>query len=203
MSGEETGSSWPCCRHDLDDEHVGRVGRFHERDQGRVGRVAAVPVPLSADLHGLAQQGQARRRQHHLAGEFRLPEDLQPSIGHGGGGNQQPQGRVGPQGLEIDLCREEPLQGVQVEGVELVGRHQPRGHVGEKGRGRTTVRRGHLARPLPEMVQATPRFRLAASQKTGCDDDGVHRAGARAAHGVEGEVLLFEQAVENAPGEGS
>ena len=51
------------------------------------------------------------------------------------------------------------------------------------------------------MVQATAGFRLAARQKTGCNDDGVHGAGACAADGVEREIFLFEQAVENAPGE--
>jgi hypothetical protein len=51
------------------------------------------------------------------------------------------------------------------------------------------------------MVQATAGFRLPASQKTSRNDDGVHCTGARAADGVEREVVLFEQAVENAPGE--
>jgi hypothetical protein len=40
--------------------------------------------------------------------------------------------------------------------------------------------------------RATPCLRLAASQETGCDDDGVHRTGARAAHRIEREVFLFE-----------
>src|SRR3982750_1892384 len=50
------------------------------------------------------------------------------------------------------------------------------------------------------MVEAAPRLSLPPGQETGCDDDGVHRAGARAAEGIKREVLLFEQAVENAPG---
>src|SRR3954453_8336352 len=49
------------------------------------------------------------------------------------------------------------------------------------------------------MVEAA-RLGLAAGQETGCDDDGVHRTGARAAESIKREVLLFEQAVQNAPG---
>jgi hypothetical protein len=112
-------------------------------------------------------------------------------------------GGLAPQRLEIDFSREEPFKGVQVERVELVGRHQSRGHVGEQRGGRTALRRRHPAYLLPEVVQATPGLRLAAGQKTRGKDNGVPRPGARAANGVEGEVLLFEQAVQNAPGEGS
>src|SRR4051812_26514013 len=50
------------------------------------------------------------------------------------------------------------------------------------------------------MVEAAPRLSLTPGQETGCDDDGVHRTGARAAHGIKRKVLLFEQAVQNAPG---
>src|SRR3954451_24284652 len=53
------------------------------------------------------------------------------------------------------------------------------------------------------MVEAAPRLSLTPGQETGCDDDGVHRTGARAAEGIKREVLLFEQAVQNAPGKGS
>src|SRR3954451_17091813 len=50
------------------------------------------------------------------------------------------------------------------------------------------------------MVEAAPRLSLTPGQETGCDDDGVHRTGARAAEGIKREVLRFEQAVEHAPG---
>src|ERR1700712_2308563 len=78
-----------------------------------------------------------------------------------------------------------------------------RNEVGEQGRRRTALRRSHLAHPLPETVETTPRLRLAAGQQTGCENDRVHCAGTRAADRIKGEMLLFEQAVENAPGEGA
>src|SRR4051794_28028091 len=50
------------------------------------------------------------------------------------------------------------------------------------------------------MVEAAPRLSLPPGQETGCDNDGVYRTGACAAEGIKREVLLFEQAVEHAPG---
>ncbi|GJE46981.1 hypothetical protein AEGHOMDF_6190 [Methylobacterium soli] len=67
-----------------------------------------------------------------------------------------------------------------------------RDEVGEEGRRRTALRRSHLAHTLPEMVEATSSFRLAARQKTACENDRVHRTGACAADCIKGQVLLFE-----------
>ena len=114
MSGAETGNSWPAVGMIWTVSMSECVGRFDQRDQGRIGRVGAVPVPLAVDLHGVAQHRQAPRREHHLAGEFGLAKELQPAIGHRRCGDQQPHGRVGSERLEIDLGRKKRLQGVKI-----------------------------------------------------------------------------------------
>jgi len=53
------------------------------------------------------------------------------------------------------------------------------------------------------MVEATPSFGLAASQQACCQNDRIHCSSARAAYRIKGEIFLFEQSIENAPGKGS
>jgi len=105
--------------------------------------------------------------------------------------------------VEIDLFREDRAQRVHVEGVALIGREQPRRH---RGGGVRACPRRDLADARPEVLEARSRLLAPALApalgEAGRHHDGVDRAGARAAHHVEGEVLL-EQAVEHAPGEGA
>ena len=102
--------------------------------------------------------------------------------------------------VEIDLFREDRAQRVHVEGIELVGREQPRRH---RGGGVRACPRRNLADARPEVRKARSRLLTPALGEAGRHHDGVDRAGGGTAHQVEGEVLLLEQAVEHAPGKGA
>jgi hypothetical protein len=150
------------------------------------------------------EQRQAGGGEHRLERHRLLAKDAQAAVAHPRRGDEEPQRRLRPQRVEIDLFREDRAQRVHVEGVELIGREEPRRHC---GRGVRACSRRDLADARPEVLEA--RSRLLAPALTpalgeaGRHHDGVDRAGARAAHHVEGEVLLLEQAVEHAPGKGA
>ncbi len=90
-----------------------------------------------------------------------------------------------------------------VEGIRLVGREPAGRDVGEDGHGGPELRRRGLADALPEAVEVAPRLRPATGDQAGRHHDGVDRPGIRAADGVDDEVVLLQQPVEDAPGEGA
>src|SRR5207249_4443735 len=58
----------------------------------------------------------------------------------------------------------------------------------------------HLA---PERLERAPRPFAAALHVALDEGGGVHRPGAGAAHPLDGDALVLEEAVEHAPGEGA
>ncbi len=90
-----------------------------------------------------------------------------------------------------------------VEGIRLVGREPAGRDVGEDGHGGPELGRRGLADALPEAVEVAPRLRPATGDQAGRHHDGVDRPGIRAADGVDDEIVLLQQPVEDAPGEGA
>ena len=50
----------------LHDEQIGGVGGLHQRDERRVGDIAAVPIGFALDLDRVVDERQAGRGQHRL-----------------------------------------------------------------------------------------------------------------------------------------
>ena len=208
---------------DLDQQQVVRRGVADQGQQAGVARVAAVPVGLAVDLHGLEQQGQAGRGQHHVGGELGLPEDAQLAGADLGGGDEQVGAVAVAHALEIHGVFQDGAQGVEVERVELVGRElgahdlaellqgrgpglQP-GVVGAQqagpGPGGELVKGRALGHTLPETAQVGPGAFAATLHQAGGQGHGVHGAGAGAADAGDLQRFVFQQAIEHAPGEGA
>ena len=85
-----------------------------ERQQRRVAEVAAVPVGLAVDLDRPKQQRQAGRRHHRVGRQLGLPEFLQPTGAHVGGGDEQTHLVAGAHPFEIDFGSNDVAQRVEV-----------------------------------------------------------------------------------------
>ena len=121
--------------------------------------------------------------------------------------------------VEVDRLLEHALQRIEVERIELVGRQQPGDHV-EHQEGRRMLERARagqlveqarlqraegrgMADPPPEIGERLLRAALAAFGQAVGKHGGVHGAGAGRDHALEGQIVLVEQPVEHAPGEGA
>ena len=70
------GQLWPLDRTDVNDRDIAGVAAIDQREDGRIGRVAAVPVMLAIDLNRLEQEREAGGSQHRLGADLRPLEYL-------------------------------------------------------------------------------------------------------------------------------
>ncbi len=117
-------------------------------------------------------------------------------------------GDPAPQQIEIDRRRQRLAQRIEIERIELIGRQRARDEAEPRPDRRSAERsagqeRRRGAHPPPEPLETRLRLRAPAVDEARGEQDGVDRAGAGAADRVEGHFRLFEQPVENAPGEGA
>jgi NADPH:quinone reductase-like Zn-dependent oxidoreductase len=194
-------------------QHIARIAVVEQREDGRIGGVAAVPVGLAFDLYRMVDLGQAGRGEQHVQGEFAFAEHTQLAGVGLCGTDKQLEGTGRAQPVEVDLCRDQVAQGIEVEGVELRWRKVPR-PVGQQLAGRRQTDRlalalSHhadrhlLADARPEVVQ-----RLAGAVASILDpavghDHGVHRPRTAAAEPFEVNPRVRQQSVKHAPGERS
>ena len=83
---------------------------------------------LNLDLNRLEQQRQAGRGHNHVGGDllgFEHPDFAGANLG---GAQKQLGSLAALQRIEVHRIFEDPAQGVEVEGVELVGGKDPRPH---------------------------------------------------------------------------
>ena len=121
------------------------------------------------------------------------------------------------QPLEIDEIGQNLAQWILSHRVQLIGRKQARheihGHVNRR-RVQGPAAQNHIERPTLERAEASsirdaaPKFLKGLPRARGPTFDiavgehrGVHRAGRRAGNTVDFKPGLFEQTIENAPGE--
>ena len=62
---------------------------------------------------------------------------------------------------------------------------------------------GHLGHLLPKSPQPVARALASVERKAIGEHDGVYAAGAGGGNAVEADALVFQQAIEHAPGEGA
>ena len=55
---------------DVQDDHIARVGVVEQRIEHRVTHVAAVPIVLAVNLHGLEQERQTCRCEYYVGGDL-------------------------------------------------------------------------------------------------------------------------------------
>jgi hypothetical protein len=119
--------------------------------------------------------------------------------------------------VEIDRLLENLAQRIDVEGIELIGRHQPRHHIERKiwhrifersvahqtieNRGLHGAERRGMADSPPEVGERLARSLAPAFDQPVTEHGGIHATGAGRDHAFEIEPLIFEQAIEHTPGE--
>ena len=209
---------------DLHKQDVGGLGLIDQRVQRRVARIAAVPVMLTVDFHGLEQRWQAGRRHHGIRAQPGAREDFAAPGAHVGGAHKH----LGParrsagaahsaQQVKVHLALQQAAQRVDVERIGLVGReplaHQP--HHGVGGRqGRAPHQAAQRAHALPQpgkrftRLDATGQVRfvrvfvlLRGFGKAVRHGHGIHRAGAGAAHAIKLPLAILQQGIQHTPGE--
>ena len=210
------GVSRAFARIDLDQDHVARVALAHQRRDGRVAGVAAVPVGLAVDLDRLEHRRQAGRGEQHVRRDFLVAEHPSAPGVHVGRGDEELDRRLGEM-REIDALLEDLADRIKADRVEVVGRDDPRHQVHHEIGGRCVERpavhqpverraleRAELRRfrdAAPIGVERRPRALGAALHEAADQHGGVHRAGGRAGDRLDLQPRLFEQPVEHAPGE--
>jgi hypothetical protein len=123
----------PFARIDLHQDGVVRVAFAHQRRQGRITGIAAIPVRFAVDLDRMEHGRQAGRGKQDVGGDLLVAEDTAAAGAHTGRGDEQPDGSAG-QPVEIDAFGEHRAQRVEAERIEIIGRnhagHQVHGDIG-------------------------------------------------------------------------
>jgi hypothetical protein len=177
--------------------------------------VAAVPIGHAVDLDGAEQERQRGRGHDHLGRDLRAGEDAQLAGVDVGGGDEQFEGAVAADRLEIDEALDHLLERIDVEWVEIVGREQPR-HCAEPQRlardeweqplGHAALQVGQMAvdadRP-PEIREPLARLVSAAAGEAVGQHDRVHRTRRRSRNAFDLGAAVLEQLIEDAPGKGT
>ena len=203
---------------DLHQDGVARLALAHQRGDGRIAGIAAVPVGIAVDLDGLEHVWQAGRRQQRIDRQISVAEHPSAAGTHVGRGHEQLDRPLG-QMREIDGFGEDGAQGIGPARVQVVGREQPCDHVHGQERGRVVqgpAPEQHIERaapegaelrgprhPAPERLQRTtgplcPALGIAVHQ-----DGRIHGSGRRAGNAIQLKFRLFKQPVEHAPGKSS
>ena len=220
ISHRGLGQLGPLDRIDVNDQHVGRVAGIDQREDRRIAHIAAIPIGLAIDLDGLEQERQAGRGHDGVDRQFVVGEHLDLAGAHIGGADVDLQRAARhADRIEVDRLLENALQRIEVERIELIGRQQPRDHV-EHHEGRRILQRARagqlveqarlqraegrgMADAPPEIGERLLRAALAAFGQAVGQHGGVHGAGAGRDDALEGQIVLLEQPVEHAPGEGA
>src|SRR5262245_29035354 len=98
-------------RIDLNENRILGAALPHQRRDGGIARVAAVPIAFAIDLDGLEQRGEARRREQHLRRDLAVSEDPAASGANVGRGDEKFDRRL-RHPTEIDGLSKDVTQGV-------------------------------------------------------------------------------------------
>ena len=218
MSRAVRGVPCRCDRIDLDENGVLRRTFAHERGDGGIAGIAAVPIRLAVDLYGLKHGREACRSEQDVR-RYGVVAKHMAAPGMDIGGRDEQLDRRARKPLEVDAMRENGAQRVGVHRVQLIGREHARHQIhGDESRGiieRPTSKQhierralegaqlGGLRHFPPERLQAGAGA-IGAVRGITIDHDGaVHGSGRGARDTIEAKPVLLQQAVEHAPGEGA
>ncbi|EWS55571.1 hypothetical protein X551_01584 [Methylibium sp. T29] len=206
-------------RVDLHQQDVERLGVVDQRVDRRVAGVAAIPVGLPVDRHGLEDERQAGGGQQRIDRQVLAGEDVGLAAAHAGSRDEQ-RDVATPQRVLVDMPPGHVAQRVQVQRVELIGAEGAKEAVEplvarqlvevEAAAGRTGLaqreRREDLAAGadvVPEGRECRARAGAAATGMSRRQHGGVERAGTGARDRGDLDRVVLEQPVEHAPGEGT
>ena len=218
MSRAVRGVPCRCDRIDLDENRVLRRAFAHQRGDGGIAGIAAVPIRLAVDLYGLKHGREACRSEQDVR-RYGVVAKHMAAAGVDIGGRDEQLDRRAREPLEIDAMRENVAQRIGVHRVQLIGREHARHQIhGDESRGiieRPTSEQhierralegaelGGLRHFPPERLQARAGA-IGAVRGITIDHDGaVHGSGRGARDTIEAKPVLLQQAVEHAPGEGA
>ena len=204
----------------LDDQGVTAPGGPAHRLQCRVGDIAAVPIAFSVDDRRVEQIRQAPRCQHHVDGQFVLAKAPESAGGDVGGIDEQLDLAALADAFEVDQFVQRIAQRVDLERIGDIRRNHPRdrqAHLVDRRKIQRIIvglllperalerrhPRSRIANSEPEMIELRTGMGGIALHQAFAADHGVHRASARAADRGNLDIVFLEQAVEDAPGEGT
>src|SRR5262245_25406763 len=145
----------PFDRVDLNENRILGAAFPHQRRDGGIARIAAVPIAFAIDLDGLEQRGEARRREQNVRRDLAVSEDAAASGANVRRGDEK-FGRRLRQPTEIDGLGKNVTQGVCTAWTEIVGRKQARHQVHRDEDGRMVERpttQQHVERSTPQWAQ--------------------------------------------------
>src|SRR5262249_60741995 len=117
-SGRGFGPVWACDRIDVDHDDVAGLTLIDEREDGGIAHIAAVPIGLSIDFHGLEQQRQTGRCHYRVRRDLGIAEEPHLASAHVGGIEEELDGRALAQTYEIHRLLEDVAQRIEIHGIE-------------------------------------------------------------------------------------
>ena len=193
-------------RVELDDQGIAGFASLDHRQDRRIGREAAVPVVVPADLHGMMQLRQASRGQDRVDRDLASLEDPRLAAGDLRRSDEEADRRRPAESREVHGVLQQGAEGIQVQRIELIGRdhagHDVEGDLAGAAATQRREARG-VGRSAPQGLQLGPGALRPVFQEAGCQGDGIEGAGAGAADPVEAGPAVLQEAVQHAPGEGA
>src|SRR5262249_11328446 len=110
----------PLDRVDLNENRVVGAAFPHQRRDGGIAGVAAVPIAFAVDLDRLEQRGKARRRKQHVRRDLAVSKDATAPGAYVGRGDEELD-RSLRQPIEIDGLGKDVAQGICSTWAEVVG----------------------------------------------------------------------------------
>src|SRR5262245_17284638 len=202
---------------DVNHDDVAGFASVDQRKQRGIAHVSPVPEIFAVDLDRLAKVGQARGGEHVRRANLLVAED--PNLARAAvcRAQQKLDRASAAQRLEMDDFLEQRPEGIVVAGIEMIGREHPRHEIEESigggmlepvvagdpvvPRGLQDAPLGRLRDALPEVRECADRALAPADGQAVGEHDGVHGAGTCRADAVDFEPRLFQEVVQNAPGE--
>src|SRR5262245_40730868 len=130
---------WSFDRVDLNENRILGAAFAHQRRDGGIAGVAAVPIAFAVDLDGLEQRGEARRCEQHVRRDLAVSEHPAAPGAYVGRGDEKFDRRL-RQPSEIDDLGKDVTQRVCTAWAQIVGREQARHEVHRDEDGRMVER---------------------------------------------------------------
>ncbi len=205
-------------RIDRHQQQIAAIAFLNDRQDGRIGAVATVPIVLAIYGDGRKIHRQAGRSQQGIDAQIGIAENARRSRPGIGGRDEYLGGFRRPDCVEIDMflqdIAENPLGHTaqarrRSDGNAAGADHRPQNVRRLKGRWKGFQKRqdcrlpGGVVDRFPERAEPGRGFFRPAADKAGYQDGRVQRPRTGTADRPNGNFRRFEEPVQHTPGEGS
>src|SRR5271155_3982066 len=115
----------------MNNNYVASIASVDHRKQRGIAHESTVPIMLAVDLGRAHRERYACRSEYGIGGNFGVGEDFHFTGPHGCRRQEQLDRPLLAYTFEVDDPIEQVLHWIYVEGIELIGRHEPTDEIDE------------------------------------------------------------------------